>query len=331
MGPFSAIYRVILAIRGLFYRPRKLPAAVISIGNITLGGTGKTPAVIAVAERAMQLGHDPCILTRGYKGKVKGPAFASKGQGMLLSTDDAGDEASLMAEKLKGTSVVICNKRYEGGSFALNELVPQPSLFILDDGFQHRALQRDKDVLLIDASNPFGNGRLFPEGKLREPMKAMERADIIILTKMDMASSISVKSTMQKIRRYNSDAPVYHANHKPTSLVSVSGETRELDTLKDKKVYVFSGIANPHYFKETLTSKGAEVIRYKKFRDHYAYKQRQIDKIIKSAAGMDIITTEKDMVKLKSLKNTENILALKIEFSVEDEFYSKLFEDVNLS
>lgn len=333
MGPFSAIYRAMLSCRSLFYsyikKPGKLPAKVISIGNITLGGTGKTPAVIAVAEGAKMSGLNPCILTRGYKGKIKGPCFASKGSELLLDPDDAGDEARLMAERLNDVPVVIGKNRYDGGMFALNSSNFQPSLFILDDGFQHIALHRDIDVLLIDASNPFGSGRLFPEGRLREPLKSMGRADIIVITKADMASKISIEGTVQKIKKYNSTAPIYHASHKPTALVSSSGQVMDLETLKEKKVYLFSGIANPSYFKAILDSIGVEVVRFKNFRDHHNYRQREIDRIVKSAAGMGIITTEKDMVKLKSLKNTENISALRIEFSVEDEFYNKLFEEVS--
>jgi tetraacyldisaccharide 4'-kinase len=335
LGPLSAVYRAILACRSFFYshisKPGRLPARVISIGNLTLGGTGKTPAVIAVAKHAKRLGLDPVVLTRGYKGRVKGPAFVSRGGETLLGPEEAGDEACLMAEQLSGVPVIIGRKRFLAGKFALENLDPKideaeyHTVFILDDGFQHRALHRDTDVLLIDATNPFGNGRLFPEGRLREPLSAMKRADIIVITKSDMAGRISVESTVQKVRKHNPYAPVFTANHRPVSLVKPSGLPTPLDKLMGKDVYVFSGIANPSYFKAMLASKGAEVVRFKKFRDHHAYRQSDIDKIIRSAAGMDIITTEKDMVKLRGLDNTENILALKIEFSVEDGFYEKLF------
>lgn len=338
MGPLSAIYRAVLAGRSFFYnhikKPGRLPAKVISIGNITLGGTGKTPAVIAVAEHAKALGLNPCILTRGYKGKVKGPCFVSKGKQILLTTEQAGDEAFLMAEKLNGVPVVIGKKRYLAGKFALENLnrhkkeAEAPALFILDDGFQHIALHRDMDVLLLDATNPFGNERLFPEGRLREPLKAIGRADIIVLTKVDMAETASIDYAMRIIRRFSPDALIFTASHKPTTLITLSGESESLETLKDKKIYVFSGIANPSYFKAVLRSNGAEIVRFKKFRDHHKYSQREIDKIIKSADGLKIITTEKDLVKLKGMKKTEDIRALKIEFSIEEEFYTTLFKKV---
>jgi tetraacyldisaccharide 4'-kinase len=338
LGPFSAVYRTILACRSFFYshinKPGRLPARVISIGNLTLGGTGKTPAVIAVAKHARSLGLDPVVLTRGYKGRIKGPAFVSKGHETLLEPEDAGDEACLMAEQLSGVPVVIGRKRFLAGKFALENLDPKideaeyHTLFILDDGFQHLALHRDTDVLLIDATSPFGNGRLFPEGRLREPLNAMKRAGIIVITKSDMAGRVAIESTIQKIKKHNPDASIYAANHQPTALINLSAQTEALDTLKDKKLYLFSGIANPSYFQAILTSKGAEVVSFKKFRDHYSYKQSDIDKILKSAGDMDIITTEKDMVKLRGLENTENIKALKIEFSVEDAFYDELFKGI---
>ncbi len=339
MGPLSAIYRAVLWGRKLIYahikKPGRLPARVISIGNLTLGGTGKTPAVIAVAKHARSLGLDPVVLTRGYKGKIKGPSFVSKGHETLLSPEDAGDEACLMAEELSGVPIVIGRKRFLAGKFALENLDPKideseyHTLFILDDGFQHWALHRDIDVLLIDATTPFGNGRLFPEGRLREPLTAMQRASIIVITKSDMVDRVSIESTIQKIKKYNPEASIFTADHQPTGLINLSGRTEALDTLKGRKAYLLSGIANPSYFQAILTSKGAEVNSFKKIRDHYAYKQSDIDKIVKSAGEMDIITTEKDMVKLRGLENTENIKALKIEFAVEDEFYDKLFSEIH--
>ena len=166
---------------------KKLPHKVISIGNITVGGTGKTPATIAIAEEAKKQGFVPIILTRGYKGKTKGPCFVSKGEEPLLNEEDAGDEPLLMAEKLKGVPIVKGESRYDAGMFALSSLplALRPNIFILDDGFQHWKLFRDKDILLIDGKNPFGNKRLLPIGQLREPVSAISRADIVVITKMD--------------------------------------------------------------------------------------------------------------------------------------------------
>ena len=360
MGLLSIFYSFGLTCRKLMVKPKRLPAKVISIGNITLGGTGKSPAVIAIAEEAKKQGLHPCILTRGYKGKVKGPCFvipvgaglcACPGQsqgvaptkkrdyGKHICTGlDAGDEPVLMAERLKDVPIVKCADRYKGGQFALDNLssevrkgvlpyAPTNSklLFLLDDGFQHWALHRDVDILLIDATNPFGNERLFPEGRLREPLNSMKRANIIVLTKADSVSKKTIPALIQKIRKYNSDAPVYTASHKPSSLVNVAGKFSNLAVLKNKKIYAFAGIANPDYFKDILVANGADIVKFKSFRDHHIYKQRDMDKIKTEAEGLDIITTEKDLVKLKEMQLPDNIFALRIDFSVEEDFFKHIF------
>jgi len=328
LGLLSGIYGIVLRIARLIKKPAKLPYKVISIGNITLGGTGKTPAVIALAEEAQRRGLQPCILTRGYKGKAKGPCFVTKGMEPLINVSQAGDEAYLMSEALSGVPIIKCADRHEGGMFALNSkllTLTSKLIFILDDGFQHWQLHRDKDIVLIDATNPFGNEKLFPEGRLREPLSALKRADIIILSKADMANEKIISACMSKIRRYNSDAPIFTSSHKPAALINVSGKAESLDTLKEKRVYTLSGIANPSYFEALLTSMGAEIVNSKRFRDHHHYQQGDIDKIIKEAGGLDIITTEKDMVKLKGLNLPNNIFVLRIKFSIDGNFYDDIF------
>lgn len=336
MGPFSLIYNAILSGRKFIIRhlkkPGKLPVRVISIGNLTLGGTGKTPAVIAVSREAIKRGLRPIILTRGYKGRAKGPCFVSKGEGPVLSVIEAGDEPYMMAEKLKGTPIVLGKDRYRSGLFALENLLsgnkPDQSgiIFILDDGFQHIALHRDTDALLLDAASPFWREKLFPEGRLREPAGEILRADIIVLTKSDIVSSDSISEYIENVKMLNPKALIYRASHKPVSLVKMSGEEEGLDSLKESKAFIFSGIANPSYFKAILTSSGTEIINFLEFNDHHIYTQRDIDKINLAASGLRVITTEKDLVKLRHLKSTDNISALKIEFSVEEEFYDKLFK-----
>lgn len=331
MGLLSALYGLGLSCKKFYCRnPNRLPAKVISIGNLTLGGTGKTPAVISVAQEAKKRGFNPCILTRGYKGKVKDTCFVSRGDNPLLNAYEAGDEAFLMAKILKGISIIKGNNRYKSGLFALNnsklQTLNSKLLFILDDGFQHWKLHRDVDVLLIDATNPFGNEKLFPEGRMREPLVAMKRAHIIVITKADMAVPGAVTAITRKIKQYNQEAPVFTAAHTPTGLINLEGESKGLDTIQGKRIYAFSGIANPAYFQSTLTSSGGQIAGSRKFRDHYIYKQKDIEEIRKEAAGLEIITTEKDLVKLKELDVPDNLSALRIEFSIENEFYDALFD-----
>jgi len=352
----SAIYKAIISCREFFYttglkKTKRLPFKVISIGNLTVGGTGKTPATIALAEEAKKRGFSPCILTRGYKGKAKGPCLVKSRNPLSVMRNGLknevnasrfthhasrlyGDEPVLMAERLKDVPIVKCADRYKGGLLALNSSLithqdaqrPHSSLiFILDDGFQHWALHRDIDILLIDATRPFGNGRLFPEGILREPLKAMERADVIVLTKTDAVTLEQINFITPTIRQYNPDAPLYLASHKAEALIDVTGGIKELDFINQKKVYVFSGIADPAYFLTVLSSTGVEIVGSRSFKDHYHYKQHDIDKIVESSEGLDIITTEKDLMKLKDLKLPQNLFALRIEFSINEEFYKHVF------
>ena len=342
MGLLSAIYGIGLSCTKHFCgNPRKLPAKVISIGNLTLGGTGKTPAVIAVAQEAQKRGHNPCILTRGYRGRAKDISFVSRGEGPLLSPLEAGDEACLMAETLKGITVVKGKDRYMAGLFALDNISPDlrkgilpytptdpKPLFILDDGFQHWKLRRDVDVLLIDATNPFGNERLFPEGIMREPFSAMKRAHIIVITKADTAAQGVITKLTRKIKQHNQEAPVFTAFHKPAGLINTSGETKGIDTLRDKEIFAFSGIANPSYFHSTLTAAGARTVKSMNFRDHYIYSRKDMDKIRTEAAGLDIVTTEKDLVKLRELDVPHNLSALKIGFHIDNDFYDYIFKKI---
>jgi tetraacyldisaccharide 4'-kinase len=336
LGPFSAIYSLALKCRRFCYdhlkKPDRLPAKVVSIGNITLGGTGKTPAVIALAIEARKRGLNPCVLTRGYKGSAKETCFISKGEAPLLDAGQAGDEAFLMAKALKGVPVVKGSNRFRAGIMALeyDQLaivnLPQSRLFLLDDGFQHWRLNRDMDIVLIDATNPFGNRKLFPEGIMREPFSALGRANIILITKSDVAGESAVSAITRDIRKYNEKAPVFNSFHKPAAVINSEGEERSPDSLRQKKVYAFAGIANPAYFQATLRSVGADIINFRKFRDHHVYTQKEVDEIKKDARGLEIITTEKDLVKLRELELPENISALKIEFSVDQAFYDHIFK-----
>lgn len=339
MGIFEFIYYIGYSLKkkySLTYQ-KKLPYKVISIGNITAGGTGKTPAVIALAEQALKRGLIPCILTRGYKGKAKGPCFVSMGDGPLLNETEAGDEAVLMANRLKKVFVVKGADRHKAGMFALGNLKSQISdlksevIFILDDGFQHWRLARDKDILLIDSENPFDNNRLLPVGLLREPVKEMKRADIIVITRaqdLDDFEKFRVENLVKEIRNHNSDARIFFSGHKPVRIIGSSGVTMPLKWAKDKGFFAFCGIGNPDSFKKTLKSIGCEIKGFKAYRDHYRYKQGDIGDISKEAKKQKaegIITTEKDMARLTGLDIPDNIFSLAVEFSVDSRFYDEAF------
>ena len=342
-------------------RQKRLPHKVISIGNITAGGTGKTPATIAVAEEAKRRGFYPVILTRGYKGKAKGPCFvqdagykserlsamtrfkihdteSKTNTSSIMHRESCimfGDEPLLMSEILKDVPIVKCADRYEGGMFALQTLHSQlltlnsQLLFILDDGFQHWQLFRDKNILLIDAENPFDNRRLLPVGLLREPLKEIERADIIVLTKTGDIRQAMIEDIVGEIKSYNSKAPVFLSMHKPSGFVKLSGETMPLEWAKDKNFFAFCGIGSPESFKKTVLSAGCNLKGIKKYSDHYTYKQEDIEDIIKEAKAGNagwIVTTEKDMVRLRGMRLPENLVALKIRFAIDEKFYAEVFK-----
>lgn len=318
-----------------FKHQKKLPYKVISIGNITVGGTGKTPATIALAKEAKKRGFNPIILTRGYRGKAKGPCFVqeTKNQASWLGYQEFGDEPVLMLHKLKDIPIVKCADRYKGGIFALEKLQPKPNskiIFMLDDGFQHWKLFRDKDILLIDAANPFGNRMLLPAGSLREPIKEIKRADVIVFTKTENLAENNKQHLIDEIRTYNQNAKIFLSTHNAAGFINLAGKTISNDKVKGKKLFAFCGIANPDSFKKTILSLGANLADVMSFRDHYSYKQQDIEKIIKRAAENKadwVVTTEKDMVKLKHLSLPENLIALSIEFAVDEGFYDEVLSN----
>jgi len=327
----SGIYRALLAGREAFYyikKPAELPARVISVGNLTMGGTGKTPCVIAIAAEAIKRGFKPCILTRGYKGIAKGTCIVTRGDKPLVGPLEAGDEPFLMAERLKGTIIAKDADRYRAGLFTLTTILDgmnQHVVFILDDGFQHRGLRRDTDIVLIDSNRLLSTERLFPEGRLREPINALRRADIIVLTKTEQADDSTVSKNRDIIKRLNPSSPLYHSRYIADGIVDSSNRVMENYILKGRRVYAFAGIADPSHFRSMLLSLGAEIAGFRIFSDHHIYTAREIEEMEDEAGGLDIITTEKDMVKVKRIKQIENLYAIRIEFSIEDGFYNQLF------
>jgi tetraacyldisaccharide 4'-kinase len=326
---------------------RRLPYTVISVGNVTLGGTGKTPAGMAIAEEAKKRGFLPVILTRGYKGTAKGPCFVTRGDGPELSPEEAGDEPYLMAEKLRKVAVVKGGDRYEAGMFAIANIEKEhpsnrPILFILDDGFQHRRLYRDKDILLIDSDNPFGNGKLFPFGRLREPVGSLASADIIVLTKAKLprgedwthlASSggrerDDLRKLYEVIRQHNPSSPVFLAGHEPVSFRTLSGEKHPISWIEGRKIFAFCALGNPESFRRTIVSTRAGMVGFRAYRDHFTYSASDIFDL-KSEAGRSgagwIVTTEKDIIKIRKFGLPENLLVMEIDFAAEKGLYAEIF------
>ena len=291
----AVLYALVLRARAACYRTgllasHRLPVPVISVGNITLGGTGKTPTVVLLARYLMQRGRRVAVLSRGYGGSANGEIrIVSDGKTVLLSPAEAGDEPYLLARKVPGLMVVIGADRHRAGLLALKEL--KPDLFILDDGFQHLRLRRDLDILLLDAAKPFANGRTLPAGFLREHPSACRRADLVLYTRCagprpDLFPQL----------------PGVWTSHTLCGLVPLGGGERVgFEALQGARVAAFSGIANPAAFFDLLESSGVRLTATVSFPDHARYGEEEIAAIcrLKDASRSTVlITTEKDAVKL---------------------------------
>lgn len=322
-------------------KTKKLPCKVLSIGNITTGGTGKTPTAIAIAEESKKRNLYPIILTRGYKGKGNQPCLVSASDRPIevntcRSVKESGDEPYLMAHRLKDVPIIRCPDRYRGGIFALENMEAlfkmetinyDKIFFILDDGFQHWSLQRDLDVVLIDGTNPFGNGRLLPFGNLREPINELKRANIIVITKGDN------KLVKEEIRKYNQSSPIYQGHLIPMQFVDLRGCLLNLKEIHSKRVFAFSGLGNNKGFVETVWQLSPSEVFFKPFRDHHRYSQSDMAIILSESSKFEsdfIITTEKDIVKIQSLQTNFNIYALKVNMHIEEKFFNNIFEALHL-
>lgn len=288
-------------------KKEKLDCCVISIGNITVGGTGKTPTAQKMAAIIKFLGYRVVILNRGYRshwGKELG--VVSDGNKIFMTAYEAGDEAYLMAKTLPGIPVIIGKNRAVTGRYAVEKL--NAEVIIMDDGFQHWQLERDLDVVLVDTLNMFGNGCVLPRGTLREPLHNLARGDLFLLTKTDQSSKMSRMQLRHTITKYNAKAPVVESIHHPKNFVEIadwykgiSENIKDLDELKGKNVMVFSAIGNPSSFEQTLSSIGLNILESVRYPDHHDYGMLEMQYINERASSLQavaMIATAKDAVKI---------------------------------
>jgi tetraacyldisaccharide 4'-kinase len=292
---------------GMFLRSREakthVDARVISIGNITAGGTGKTPAVIERARREIAAGHTVAILTRGYGVPSRSPIQVFDGTSNLHGAwKDYGDEPVLIAKKVPGALIARCADRVAAAQWAVEER--KCDTLILDDGFQYLRLHRDADVVLIDATNPFGNEWLLPRGILREPIDALRRATEFILTRCDQGKDVG--AIVSRLRNVAPNVPVRTTRHAPSHVWHVkSGRQEPLDFLRGKRVGAMCAIANPEAYFETLERLGAHVEIKAKFQDHHDFSEQEFD------LELPIVVTEKDAIRFEVPH--ENLYALGIQ------------------
>ena len=316
-----------------FLRTNRLPAYVISIGNITTGGTGKTPFVAMLAKWVETHGFRVAILSRGYKGKRSNDSLVvSDGKTVLTSVNDAGDEPVLLAKKLSSVPVLISKKRYKIGSLALKLF--HSKVLLLDDGYQHISLHRDVNILLIDDKRRFGNRSLLPLGPLREPIEEIKRADIIIITKCtDTYSGDDLVNYFQKNFPVKS---IFRSGHFPDQVIfPLAGKTYPPGILTGKNVVAFAGIANPDDFLEMVKSCGASVIHFKAFSDHHYFSNDEIEELVswKKQSNVDfLLTTEKDWIRIDGKIDADldiAILTIKIGLiSGADTFFNSIKQGI---
>ena len=313
----------------------KVIVPVISVGNITAGGTGKTPMVRFICDVLTQKGLHPTVLSRGYRAEDNNKnIIISKDGTMLVEPSISGDEAWLLAKVLQKSNVIIGRERSKSAEIAINEL--GADCLIMDDGFQHRALARDIDIVLIDASNPFGYEHVLPRGLLREPLSGLQRADIIVLTKVDQVAPGIVSGIRKRLTQMIPNIPVYETTHKPQFMYTLDEWANgfvgaSVDAYKEQRIMAVSGIGNPQSFTQTLTDVGYNVVHTLPFGDHHDFSNDDVVEIWKQAFAHQadaICITEKDAVKLSQLHAIEDlkipilVLSIGIEFvSGKQEFF----------
>ena len=339
--PLSPLYSCLMANRSRlyrngFFRQEKLAVPVISVGNLVLGGTGKTPLVLYIAEFLRAKNKKPAILSRGYKGTASGTInVVSDGKTILLDAGSAGDEPRLLAEKLPGTPIIIGKKRSVTGRFALDSF--DIDHLILDDGFQHLAIKRDLDLVLFNAEKLLGNGRVLPGGELREPLSALTRADAFILTGSVASQNAKVKEFLGLLNSMFPDKPVFSGSYMiEESMIRISaGKVDSLGLADGRKMplYGFCGIARPASFYNTLQKAGLQIAGFQTFRDHHIYSAEDITELCrngKTAGARALVTTEKDLVKVRDLFPQDfPLLTLPVRLLMEKNFDQFLKERLN--
>jgi len=335
----SFFYLIIINVRNWLYDHKVLKAVrlscpVISVGNITVGGTGKTPCVVMLAQMLQRNCFKPVVISRGYGGKRVGSAsIVSDGNKILLDSATAGDEPFLIANALKGVPVITGPKRIITGQRAIDKF--GANVIICDDAMQHRQISREINLVLLDSTGLKGNYHVLPRGKLREPVKEIGRADAILLTRTDEGETADKKiDELINVKRI----PVFRSIHQPHDIISPDESIKKpISELKGQRICAFCGIANPKSFEQTLQVAGAKILSFNIFPDHHCYSEKEIDSLrdgfIKCGADY-LLTTEKDAMRLRNhveFLKIIFILRIKMQIKPSESLFEKfIIEKVKL-
>jgi len=326
---FSWFYGAIIKARNSLYekdvfKSFSLDVPTVSVGNITVGGTGKTPLVAFVSELLFENGEKVCVLTRGYgRANPKKRVLVSDGVKILVNVKQAGDEPFELAERLLGKAVVVADaNRVAAGIWAREKF--GITAFVLDDAFQHRRVRRDSDIVTVDAGNPFGNKKLLPTGILREPLENLKRADAIVITRANLCVEKQIADLKFEISKINERCKIFVSGNRISNLVDLGNfpvKMQSTQRAKDKAL-AFCALGNPNNFFEQLRRENFNLTATQKFPDHYFYKQKDIEKLEKIARqkGAEVLlTTAKDAVKLKDLNFNLPCFVAQSDFVFDDE------------
>lgn len=322
----SLLYSLVIRIRNRFYdlsilKSSKVSAPVVAVGNITVGGTGKTPLVERLAQEALGRGRRCGVIARGYKGKLRDGVFLN-------------DEGLQLMKAVPNLAVVQNPDRVAAAQEAIEKR--KVDFIVADDAFQHRRLARDLDVVVIDATLPFGFNRILPAGLLREPLRGMKRADLFVLSRCDKVDEGRLAEIEKALKQWAAQTPIFRSAHKPKRLRTVDA-TREKDlhSLEGVRVFAFSGIAHHRAFEQTLVSLGIELAGCHAFPDHHEYSSadiRFLDKRARETKAEFMVTTSKDAAKLANFTEAGEVWVLDIDFTIleqEDAFWDLIFNKPN--
>lgn len=321
----SPLYSLAMRVRAALYARGALPSTrltrpVISVGNLTMGGTGKTPMVCYLA-RLLSASRRPGIVSRGYGGRSRRPVnLVSDGRQPFLSPAEAGDEPVLLARLLPGVPVVTARRRALGGRYLVAQDLAD--VLILDDGFQHLALQRDLDLVLFSADAAVQTAWVFPGGMLREPRSALHRADCFVLTGADDDQCEKALALRRWLHAHYPKTPIYQGRYEPVALYDQERNRVEISHLQGLPLFAFCGLANPQSFRRTLM-KDFTIKGWQSFADHHPFSRSDLNDLASQAAAMGctaLITTEKDFVKLKDMPAGLPLWVLAVQLRMEPGF-----------